>query len=62
MKKTYIKPENTVLALNIERMICLSKNDDTEAVTNSTLRNGYGNGGDSYSRETVKSPDAWEEW
>lgn len=57
MKKTYIKPENTVVLLNTETMIAQSgKMDEDQTVPNN---------GEYYTpgaRETVKSPDAWEEW
>jgi len=55
MKKTYIKPENTVVRLNTETMIAQSPG----------LTGTY-NGGSVLSREVVhediEAPDAWEEW
>lgn len=55
MKKTYIKPENTVVRLNTETMIAQSP-----ALT------GTYTGGEVLSREVIqqdiKSQDAWEEW
>lgn len=62
MKKTYIKPENLVVAINVRDNIMLggSTNGNQEVV----------NGGDYTgsepltpgARETIKAPDAWEEW
>ncbi len=57
MKKTYIKPGNTVAIIDVERMIAQSgKMDEDQTVPNN---------GEYYTpgaRETVKSPDAWEMW
>ncbi|MBR3374103.1 MAG: hypothetical protein IKG75_08900 [Bacteroidaceae bacterium] len=62
MKKTYIKPENTVVALNVCDNVLVSISGDGN--------NLIGAGGDSQSasitesdaREIIKTPDAWEEW
>ena len=60
MKKTYIKPQNTVVCINVESMIAQSikgtnvglyRGGDTEGIVSE------GN-----ARETVSAPDAWEEW
>lgn len=54
MKKTYIKPGNIVVTLNVERMVCTS-GEFTETQINSASDIG--------ARETViNTPDAWEEW
>ena len=57
MKKTYIKPENTIVLLNTETMIAQSgKMDETKEVPHE---------GDYYTpgaREVISSRDAWEEW
>lgn len=59
MKKTYIEPKNTVVRLNTENIIASSPTGDVvvkpsgEAITNP---DEFG------ARETIKSPDAWEEW
>lgn len=60
MKKTYIKPANTVIRINTEAMIA----------TSVAGVDGLGFGGDSESegidagnaRETISAPDVWEEW
>lgn len=57
MKKTYIKPENTIVLLNTETMIAQSgKMDETKEVPHE---------GDYYTpgaREVIQAPDPWEEW
>ena len=65
MKKTYITPENTVVRLNVEQMVCESyqKRGETPYVQ------GAGNGtsdiidADNLGREAINTPDAWDnEW
>lgn len=61
MKKTYIEPNNTVVVLNTEKMVCDSYNHikDTDATS------GGGNPGDiegpsaGLARESINT---WEEW
>ena len=63
MKKIYIKPQNTVVCINVESMIASSINDVSGAA-------GLGKGGNTddsgiiegFGRETISAPDAWEEW
>jgi len=58
MKKTYIKPENTVIAINVRENLMdasqgsLSTNEEDRI----TLSNDFGG------REVIEAPDAWEEW
>jgi hypothetical protein len=58
MKKIYIKPENTVVAINVRENLMdasqgtLSTNEDDKI----TLPEDFG------AREVIKTPDAWEEW
>lgn len=65
MKKTYIKPENTVVHLNSEQMVCQS------AQYSSSSANTTGAGVDDVipeagtqglAREVINSGDAWEMW
>ena len=63
MKKTYIKPENTIVVLGIEKIICNSIPERGD----SPIGQGGGNGttdvsGDNLVREVIQSRDAWEEW
>ncbi len=63
MKKIYIKPQNTVVCINVESMIASSINDVSGAA-------GLGKGGNTddsgiiegFGRETISAPGAWEEW
>lgn len=66
MKKTYIKPETTVVALNVRDNV-LQAGSINEV---SGLSGFGGNGGSSSAggvseaegREVIQSRDAWEEW
>lgn len=61
MKKTYIKPENTVVLLNTETMIANSA-DPTQFFN--TEEKAFVEGGivEQDVREVIRSRDAWEEW
>ena len=64
MKKTYIKPENTVVKFNVEQVICTSI-DTVEG--GGGVRVGTGGTGSSSiisgeAREVIQVPNAWEEW
>ena len=58
MKKQYIKPENTVVALNV----------NVSLMEGTNLNSGEGeNGGEANSREVliqdnIQAPNAWEVW
>ena len=55
MKKTYIEPQCTVVAVNTETMVCVSGKIDDEV----TIQNSYEIG----AREVIQAPDAWDnEW
>ena len=55
MKRTYIEPQCTVVAVNTEKMVCVSGNVN-DAVTISKRE-------DIGAREVIQDPDAWEdEW
>lgn len=57
MKKTYIEPENTVLVLEMEKVVCQSAPySDTPSDKNE------GGGSDALAREVIRSQDPWEEW
>jgi len=53
MKKTYIKPGNIVITLNVERMVCTSGEFTETEITNSS---------EIGAREVINTPSAWEEW
>lgn len=63
MKKTYIKPETVVVALNICDNVMINISGDGNNIA-------PGGGGtkditgpvEVDAREVIKSPDAWEEW
>lgn len=58
MKKTYIKPENTVAIIDVEKMIAQS----TTEVPQSNTDYNPSISGDIQGREVIKSQDVWEEW
>lgn len=59
MKKIYIEPKNTVVRLNLERIMCLSV-PEGEAQKETPSE---GNGGNGLAREVIQAPDAWDnEW
>lgn len=67
MKKTYIKPEMTVVALNVRDNVMINGSGGG----NQILGSGTGTqdlspdlGDDVYTdaREVIDIPDAWEEW
>lgn len=65
MKKTYIKPENTVIQLSAEQMVCESTQYfGTSASTTSTGVDDVTPeaGTQGLAREVIQAPDAWEEW
>jgi len=57
MKKTYIKPETTVVALNVCNNLLVESN-----VTLSETPYNPSTSGEIQSREVIQSRDAWEEW
>ena len=65
MKKTYIEPKNTVVKLNLEKMIADSAK--SPSVKNDVYA-GRTYDGEKYvldemqSRESVSAPDPWDEW
>ncbi|MBR4708574.1 MAG: hypothetical protein IKP30_00500 [Bacteroidaceae bacterium] len=64
MKKTYIEPKNTVVALKVRDNVLQSGSIHTTNVE------GLDNGGNSSDagiyeaggRENISAPDVWEEW
>lgn len=64
MKKSYIKPVNTVVKFNVEQIICTSI-DTVEGGGGVGVGTG-GTGSSSITsgeaREIIQTPDAWEEW
>ena len=57
MKKTYIEPKTTVVALGVEKIVCTS-GDFTE--TQITDTNNFG--AREVIQEEISAPDVWEEW
>ena len=57
MKKTYIKPENTVVVLGVEQIVCTSGEFTNEQITDANNI-----GAREMIREDINTPDAWEEW
>ena len=55
MKKTYIKPENTVAIIDVEKMIAQSQTEVPQG-------DNYNGSSTIESREVIKSSDVWEEW
>ena len=56
MKKLYIKPEDTVVIIQTERIIAQSRLEGGDG------ENGFDAAGREVVRQDIKSPDAWEEW
>ena len=56
MKKTYIKPENTVAIIDVEKMIAQSTTEVPQSKTD------YDGIKQIEAREVIQSRDAWEEW
>jgi hypothetical protein len=62
MKKTYIKPESIVVAINMKAHLMINSipQSETPADPNDS---GVGDiGGSTLSREVLNIPDPWEEW
>ena len=59
MKKTYIKPENTVVCINVETIIATSPGDQMFSTNKAIVNEGVV---EIEAREVVQTPDAWEEW
>lgn len=60
MKKKYIEPKTTVVALNINSNLMQASNatlDSTQSITNSSNF-----GAREVIQQDIKSPDAWEMW
>ena len=68
MKKTYIKPENIVVHLNVERMMCQSAEVTSTASAQTAPEKflptdmNVESGTFGLAREVIQSPDPWEEW
>lgn len=63
MKKTYLKPADTVIRLNTEIMIASSiTNIDGVEGLSVNSEGTDGNVTTAGSRETISTPDAWDEW
>jgi hypothetical protein len=58
MKKTYIKPENTVVRINPESLVAASP-ETPQNVTVNPLDEEVTDPG---AREIISSQDVWEEW
>lgn len=62
MKKTYIEPKNTIVRLNVERIMCLSEVSSDAQKYVPEERPSEANQGDGLARRTISAPDAWDEW
>ena len=58
MKKTYIKPENTVAIIDVEKMSAQSTTEVPQGITDYDPSTS----GEIQGREIIQSRDAWEEW
>lgn len=59
MKKTYIKPETLVVAVNVKENLMNPSLNSGDATKNIPTE---GVGGHGLAREVIQAPDAWEEW
>ena len=63
MKKTYIEPKNTVVALNIrDNIMQAGSAPDKYNIVDPTSGPEITEGTDVGAREVIDIPDAWEEW
>ena len=62
MKKTYIAPCCTIVALGARENLLQPSLTINTASKNLHLTDPYSGGGSGYARETIRSRDAWEEW
>ncbi|MBR6819511.1 MAG: hypothetical protein IKM71_03435 [Bacteroidaceae bacterium] len=62
MKKTYIEPKLTIVNLKLEGLMCISGFDENAQVYTPETRPEEMAGGDTFGREVIQAPDAWEEW
>ena len=66
MKKTYIEPKNTVVALKVRANILqTSPVSEISGVSGLNYDEGGTDAGgitEGGARETISSPDAWDEW
>ena len=63
MKKTYIKPENTVVRINLESLVAVSPlTPQDTALDPDNVDDEITQTGDVGSREVIRSRGAWEEW
>lgn len=66
MKKTYIEPKTTIVALNVrDNVLQAGSINEISGLGGFEGKGGNSSTGDvteAESREVIKSPDAWEEW
>lgn len=66
MKKTYIKPESVVVAINAKSHLMDASNPTINPTVNAQKfvpeDAPQANGGDTFGRDVISTPDAWEEW
>ena len=64
MKKTYIKPNTTVVALNVRDNVLQAGSPVPGTGTGDAQNTGGPGGdyGDGFGREVIPSPDPWSEW
>lgn len=59
MKKAYIKPENTVVAMNVKSNVLQASQP---RYTDDTTDETGGNLAREVIQEEISAPDAWDEW
>lgn len=61
MKRTYIKPDITVVALNVRDNVLISASGDGDNIVSGGGSTSGGSITESDAREIIRSRDAWEE-
>lgn len=63
MKKTYIEPKTTVVALNVrDNVMQAGSAPQNVTIDNPASGPSIGSSEDVGGREVINTPDAWEEW
>ena len=62
MKKTYIEPKNTVVALKVRDNVLVSGSGNGGQLFTSGGNTSSKSGIEADARETISAPNAWDEW
>ena len=64
MKKTYIEPKTTVVALDVRDNVMINASGNGNSLLSSGGTTSEAGGSEIVvdSREVIKTPDVWEEW